>query len=1027
MSIVASNYADESEFTDDGNDKENKNENLENHNTKDSIVVGEQTDFSSSIHVNTNDCVLPVANAPLSNNKYKMNMNFDQNLRVINKKESPNNNNKEIENQDDNDSNVKDNDSWLPSILKYESWPDENSAFISDIANGVISVEDDPFIRQDNNPMLSVRDTVLWKNDTEARESADWKKYKEDTFMKLINNNKLKNLPDNQSPVPNTFANKFNKIHKVNNPASDSPLKLFGAHQDTYTKFKINNMLAQLSPKKKTNDSNDSNVGKLPNVIKQSDELYNKILTNSSSNGSLLQKVAEINFDDEQHDDINDQDQNDDITSDAEEFSSFPSTTRKIVHDGNKLFQNIRKNFQNERLALPSLMTPYTQSDYTSAEEEERLDGSSTPEDPSIHEEQKIYQIRNRLSSRAEAFNSEFNISPPKLQLKYRVGEENTKDNDNKPKKLNFIPADQYKDKVFDKKLKKFVSKSQLANGSTFTDSSFTDNLETQDDATLENLSKTNNSILITSNNKTDKNNIFQNEAIVNEHDNFEQESEISDDSFTITDKLLVKVINETYPVEDWDMVEELDINGFELERLDHLNKMTPNIWYLNASNNEISQNFGIPSNVQFLNLSFNKFNEISAKFDHFHYLQVLNLSHNKLTDLRCLSKLKNLTNLDLSFNKIKNIEYLENFKMLHYLNLSNNQITGQINFRQYKLWFLEDLLLDNNELEYLINISELPRLINLSANNNNITKFIYNDEDENILSENVPLHDSLRRICLNDNKLFENINFSDYPELKEIQLDGNFMDKIDELSLYTEKISSRYNNNEVFNQNILKFSLQSNNLKTLYLTGGLFPRILPNFKDKFSSIKILDLSAMDLLELPGKFSEFFPLLIDLNLNFNKLKNLKGLENLQHLKQLKLLGNDISEIDDIIEHTSSMRMTLKFIDLRVNPITKKFYPFVFYTEENENDETSENFTAFNLHDKEDIEAFSIEYSRLYGPEEVQNWMIKNRKYQRKLSREGKGQRNGYIADMIVWFEHIRYLDGQVISDLDKKVILKSFA
>lgn len=1077
-----------------------------------SVVYAEKS--TDNENVNTDDCVVMTDLNDANKNRYLVNPYFNHNLNVPSQS-GPN----DLSDQPKNDDSLT-HQSWLPSILKGENWPDENSDFISEVINGNESIDNDPLAQSDilNHPLLSMKDTVLWKNDTQARDAADWKKYKEDDFFKMINNDKLKNFPSTQSTIPNTFANKFKNIRGLSNPTTgtpDSPLKLFGVNQNTYTKFMMNNMLNQLSPKKTGSLVTDE---KIPKVMKQSDELFNKILTTSTSSGSLKNKIKStlksnaIKEPETHNPDIitnntstNDTNQSnhvhDDVTSDAEEFSSFPSTTRKMVFDGDQLFENIREGYKMGQLPITDFIEPYTQSDYTSAQEEEEEEeekrGRGEEEELKrkeeensaisrhsprlLYEEISIEKLRNELTSNAEIYNAEFNVSPPKLQSRFEVANEDRKENVNvtsstaKHKGLNFIPADEYKNKIYDKRLGKYVPTSEYTSSDAGVSSSYSTDLYTPD-GFLENVSdvnKTGNSILrtavspskggvsfldneISSNtdNLADYYDHYSNETL--EADNKkEEETETTDeaiaDSFTFDDKLLISAINDSYPVDLWNRVGELDISGYKLHQITHLDQMVPNLWYLNASDNFLEQNFGIPSKVQFLDLSFNKFSSISAKFDKFQYLQILDLNNNGITDLRCLKELKSLTNLNVSFNKITNIDYLEEFKMLHYLNLSNNNIKGTLDFRRYTLWFLEDLILDNNDIDGLLNIVELPRLVNLSASNNNIRRFVYCEQTdseggETLGQEETSVHTSMRRICLSSNRLDGELDLRDYPKLKEILLDQTHLRKTLNLPSGLEKIASRFNKNGRFNDNLLRESLQSSSLRSLYLTGGRLLQTLPPLKGKISSVSILDLSAMNLRELPAQFGEFFPFLVDLNLNFNQLRDLRGLESLKHLRQLKLLGNEIEGVADVVEHTCNTCMSLRLVDLRANPITNNFYPFVFYDDDDDDDfdhgqpiddrgvsaaqdegEDMPNLThtSFRLHDKDDIEAFSVEFGKLYENRGIKNWAVKNSRHQRQLSNRMRRAKDAYMMEMFASFQHLKYLDGVLIHHHLRRSLLKN--
>ena len=97
---------------------------------------------------------------------------------------------------------------------------------------------------------------------------------------------------------------------------------------------------------------------------------------------------------------------------------------------------------------------------------------------------------------------------------------------------------------------------------------------------------------------------------------------------------------------------------------------------------NSILLNHLITTNLERLDLSFNKLNELNLIFtEKIENLRDLDLSHNNLSDISVFidSKLINLINLDLSYNNISNIECLgkkTNFNKLEVLNLSNNKIS---------------------------------------------------------------------------------------------------------------------------------------------------------------------------------------------------------------------------------------------------------------------------------------------------------------------------------------------------------------
>lgn len=961
--------------------------------------------------INTDDCVNLTPKNNSDENKYILNPDYHPNLKHPENEQYSDN----IEINDDKEA------SWIPSILKGENWPNDNDN--NDTSNITNTTNND-------NPLLSLSDknTVLWQNNTEARKNANWRKFKDSCTQneKFINNSKLKKISNTDSvTVPNTFAKKFkNRINIEdfkNSPAS--PLRLFEIsvnennnekkvvqNNENYKNEVVNKIINHLSPKKL-------------DMFRKSQDYYN---TNSNN---LVDDQSDKN-----------------LTSDAEEFSTFPDP-QKFVEDGNQILQNMRKqsllnlnnnnnnknnnnnddannnannsaNDVNNEATSSNNNNNVSISDYTSTDEFTNSDADNTNlnnnttnakenEPKNEHESEpgnlktnqltdkdSIGDIRKKLNSRAEIYNSEFNVKEPKLQSDFSLS---------KHKGLNFIPASEYKNKIFDKKLGTYVLKSEYIENHNDKYNEYTEDNESTDPFDLSNLDpdKTNNSILKTKISKSVFNTVS---------DDFQ--NEISDDEYnelTITDSILVEAINETYPIEDWKLIEELDLSGFSLDNLFHLNKMTPNLWYLNASNNNINQNFGIPNEVQVLNLAFNLFDNISCKFNNFKNLQILNLSNNNIKDLRSLKDLKNLTSLDLSFNKINDLKYLENFKMLRYLNLSNNLINDKIDFKKYKFWFLEDLILNDNKIKELLNVNHLSQLINLSANNNEI-----------VLFENDHINENLKRISLSNNFIKGYIDFTKTPNLKIIELDKIEVDNILQLNKQVNKLSIRFIKDENIMNDILKYCLLNDNLNKLYLTGGRIPKVLNVGKNNnfFSKVKVLDLSAMNLTEIPKNFCEFFPFLIDLNLNFNKLSSLKRLNNLKYLKQIKLVGNKINKLEDVLNFISiELRDTIRLIDLRVNPLTKGFYPTVFYeVKEGEDEEKIREIEEnIELQEDADIEAFSVEYSKLYEINGLNEWNYKTASHVHTVAPATSRDRALYVAQIRNFFRRVAYLDGEKIS------------
>ena len=144
----------------------------------------------------------------------------------------------------------------------------------------------------------------------------------------------------------------------------------------------------------------------------------------------------------------------------------------------------------------------------------------------------------------------------------------------------------------------------------------------------------------------------------------------------------------------------------------------------------------------------------------------------------------------------------------------------------------------------------------------------------------------------------------------------------------------------------------------------------------------------------------------------------------------------IEDVSEIIEYTEASRNSIQLFDLRVNPVTKSFYPYVFYDPEDRNEDDKNQLfeeearssmtntndgsfvdesTVLNLKDFDDIEAFSVEYEKLYSADELLRWHEKDAQFDKKQPGITSKQKKIYQTGLIVWFHNIRCLDGLKIT------------
>lgn len=971
------------------------------------IPPGESDIPSSTVH--TADCA--PASPPKPGNKYKLNADF--NLRPQSQSSVRNKTSRSLM----SDPSFQE---WMPAVLRGQKWPSERKK------------------DENENPYLSVSaktDTIIKNSGLGEEDDAEWRKYRNQEFVKHLNQNNFGQATSslNERAAPDTFANRSKNSRAGHRSLSESftpssPLKLFGDKQDTYTKSKFKDILGYVNKgDEKVDGKTDENDGdeKIHHMIKGADNIYNKVVASAKAAAQLPDANAESSVT-----------YSEDYTSDADEFNSDQSgptvSAKALYKNGDDIYQNLKRKFSQPLPAPGSEVSDYT----SEGEDGERFGSPSAGPSPLVNEtlspekapESSVTSIstshqdinHDLPDTSLEALRHQFDISlgnlghasrpvsAPQILGDSTINTEKSKSSATKYKGMNFIPAEDYKDKIFDKRQDKYVPKEEYeriyGDGNTEASestSSFEESPKEKPEVSFRLPEKP--LAKASANNST-----------------------VAELSFSQTNAALVSAITETYPEEDWDYVEQLSITGKQLDKLRGLDKFTPHLWLLDASDNQISLAQGIPNSVQILKLNTNNFTSLAA-FD-LPNLHVLELSHNTLRDLSGLSSLINLSSLTLDSNVITNIDHLENLRMLKTLKMSNNRIAQDIDFSKYELWVLEDLFLDNNEITALLHLESLPNLVYLSANRNRIRK---------ITCEGV-IHKNLKRLSLDSNKL-PTLDLSSFPNLVRLSISRNNLRHLSGLPASLEMLSCKYQDglNGTIPSSIIRGSCRPGSLiRNITFSGSKidFDMLLPqqNVPHMFSCITELDLSACGIKQLPDNFSSLFPLLLHLNLNFNSITTLKGLDKLYHIRTLNALGNSIQDLGEVLGHTEAARRSLQFLDLRVNPVTRSFYPYVFYDPEGktdrefidsqiisstnlEDDEVADETTMLNLKDYDDIEAFSVEYKKLYEKDQLDKWSEKDTAFDQKQGGLLSREKQTYQTRLILWFNHIRWLDGLKIT------------
>lgn len=486
--------------------------------------------------------------------------------------------------------------------------------------------------------------------------------------------------------------------------------------------------------------------------------------------------------------------------------------------------------------------------------------------------------------------------------------------------------------------------------------------------------------------------------------------SQLDEVSFSQQQKRLVSIITDTLlgTKTHWNKVIDISLLGKDLFNIKDLKDFLPNLLKVDLSNNNLKFLKGLPSNLINLNLSENEIDNLTS-FRDFLNLQHLNLANNLLTKSHSLKYNIHLTKLKLGGNQLTSLDGLNNLTNLVSLDVSQNKLAGVLDFKYFQFDNLQELNLSENSLEGLVNLDALTDLRVLNANENNLTKLECSGK-----------HLHLKKLLVKFNHLYL-LRLNDFPYLRTLRLDGNNFSSITGKAKYLEELSIKSQSLE-FLQDLMNFSFSS--LKTLDLSGNI--NFFQTCDNTFLNVNKLTLSAMNLTKLPDNFGELFPNVTDLNLNFNQMDDLRQLAQFKHLKRLYLVSNGVTKIELIVSNLISTRLTLKVLDLRLNPLNVDLYPYLFNPQESElgfNGHQPQNNDSDNspiqLETLDDIENFAIHYESLNNHNNT-DWEIRDKIFINNLKSHKAKRRVNYQTLLINYFPSLKKLDGSVI-DFEKRL------
>lgn len=483
--------------------------------------------------------------------------------------------------------------------------------------------------------------------------------------------------------------------------------------------------------------------------------------------------------------------------------------------------------------------------------------------------------------------------------------------------------------------------------------------------------------------------------------------SDFQNVTFSQTNKELVSLITGSTDEVAWESITAIDMSDKNIERVENLEEYLPAVRTVNLSNNKLKFIDGLPSCLSDLNVTRNGLGNITS-FRKFHDLHVLNASFNDLESPIGLSHNVNLTELNLTGNRIKSLRGLQSLSGLVTLKLSRNRLSGSLNLLDFDLHSLKELDISENRIQALNGLEALENLRVLNVNENRLTTLGCSFR-----------HVSMKKLLCKSNEL-TSLDVEKFPFLRVLRIDGNRFDNIDGFHKlkYLQEVSLKCQKNSSVIRQIVS---SADKLSAIDFSGNvdLLDLVPSPGTNLFSNLNNLNLSAVGLQKLPEDFGTTFCNVRILNLNFNRLNDLLGMSKLEQLKKVMLLSNNIANMKGLLMSLQKSRRTLKSLDLRLNILNTKYYPYVFSPDELDfaQDRVFDSESPIPLQALDDIENFAIHYNALV--KEKDEWQERDSEYICQMQMQNNSvwaeDRQSYEAILQNFFPNLRDLDGGYVN------------
>ncbi|CAL6106209.1 Conserved_hypothetical protein [Hexamita inflata] len=356
--------------------------------------------------------------------------------------------------------------------------------------------------------------------------------------------------------------------------------------------------------------------------------------------------------------------------------------------------------------------------------------------------------------------------------------------------------------------------------------------------------------------------------------------------------------------------VKSLTINKCNLKDINGIQIMTQ-LTQLNLSLNQISDISLLAqlTNLTALDLGQNNI-ECASVISNFKQLVSLDLSENLIAELSSLRNLLNLQILDVSYNNLKSLNDLSSLSSISQLNITQ---TNTCNIDSLaKMTKLTHLLMSSNKIISIQVLDKFTELYDLRLENNFIQDFepIAKLQFANknwVRQQNVPTEVDFMN-AFNCNQFEVSKILMKNKEKKEMS-DNKYMlikkyeNKVVNNSL---KINGETELNNLQFTDVLKLTeLEAVNSQTINFADEQIPILL--LKLKLNNCTFKD-QNMGLNQITGIYQ--MEQLIELDLSFNKIREVSEIGNLTNLKKLFLQNNDIHRINELRNLTKLTHVNL---------------------------------------------------------------------------------------------------------------------